>query len=291
MRIGIPDSIVFGRYGTWWTTFLETIDVEAIRPKASFADSMRIGQNAMPEEAPTMQLLLGRILELATEVEGLLIPDVNPGAEPGTRGAAVEPWLVDLATMLSQRFSLPTLYKVPAKLEPSQTTAYAVRIGQMLTGNAQLVRRALDRLQTGLKPISIPEPIWQLSGHTTIGLVADPVLLEQAFLIEPVLAALKAVQLHAIPISVIARDRATEEGARINPHFLEINRELVGAAKLLAAKAAIRGLVYVAQPFADSQRKFLLQRSSHNIKKPSVMLEWGNLDMEQLQTFAASIRI
>jgi hypothetical protein len=290
MRIGLPDSVLFNRYGTWWTTFLEGIGIDVVLPKASFADSLKVGQNAMPDEPATMQLLIGRVFELSTEVEALLIPNVNPGAEPGTRGAALEPWLVDLPTMLAQRFSLPTIYNVPARLETSETTGIAIRLGQTLTGNAQMVRRSLDKIQANLKPSHIPEPMWQYSGRTTIGLVADPLLLEQPFLIADTLTALETAGLHPIPISTMPRARAIEEGKRITPYLLEIDHEMIGSATLLAAKAAIRGLIYIAQPNAAAHRR-LLKRSAHNTKKPTLTLEWNNLDLVALQEFAQKIAL
>ncbi len=262
--------------------------MDVVLPQASFEDALKVGMNAMPDEPATMQLFIGRVFELSTQVEGLLVPDVNPGAEPGTRGAALEPWLVDLPTMLGQRFSLPTIHKVPARLDAKETTSSAVRLGQTLTGNAQVVRRSLDKLQAALKPSNAQEPLWQHAGRTTIGLVADPLLLEQPFLIKNTLLALEQVGLHVVPITAMPRARAIEEGKRINPHLLEIDHEMIGSAKMLAAKASVRGLIYVAQANAISHQK-LLERSAFNTKKPSLILECNNLDVVALQAFAAKI--
>lgn len=288
MRLGLPDSVLFKRYGTWWTTFLEGIGVQVLLPRATWEDSLKLGQNAMPSEPITMQLFVGRVLELSTEVEGLLIPDISPGAEPGSRGAALEPWLVDLPTMLGQRFSLPTIYKIPPRLDVQETTGMAVRLGQALTGNAQVVRRALDRLQVGLKPQVSPEPLWQKAGYISVGLVADPLLLEQEFLMQPTMTALEQAGLHPILMNTMPRPRAIEEGQRINANLLEIDHEIIGSAKLLAAKAAVRGLVYVSQPNASAGQK-LLERSAKNTKKPTLMLEWGALETEQIEAFASSL--
>jgi hypothetical protein len=290
MRIGLPDSVLFNRYGTWWTTFLEGIGMDVVLPKASFADALKVGQNAMPDEPVTMQLLIGRVFELSTEVEALLIPDINPGAEPGTRGAALEPWLVDLPTMLATRFSLPTIYKVPARLETSETTSAAVRLGQTLTGNAQVVRRSLDKIQASLKPSQTPEPMWQHAGRTTIGLVADPILLEQPFLIADTLAAFEQAALHPVFITSMPRARALEEGKRINPNLLEIDHEMIGSATLLASKAAIRGLVYITQANTPAHHK-LLERSAANTKKPTLILEWNNFDLMALNEFVEKISL
>lgn len=288
MRLGLADTVLFGRYGAWWTEFLVAIGVDVVLPKAPLADSFKLGQNAMPEELPTMQLLVGRVLELSTQVDGLMVPDLHPGAESGTRGAALEPWLVDLPTLLGQRFSLPSIYKIPPNLEPSQTVRLAVQLGQTFTGNAQVVRRALDRLQSKLKTIETEEPIWQKAGKNTVALVGDPVLLEQEFFVEEPLRQLEAVGLHPIAISAIPRARAIEEGQRINKNLLELDLEMIGAARLLAQKAVVRGVVYLYQPFGVAQQQ-LLKHSFNNTKKTGIMLEWGNIDVAQLKNFADTI--
>jgi predicted nucleotide-binding protein (sugar kinase/HSP70/actin superfamily) len=288
MRLGLVDTVLFERYGTWWSSFLSAIGVELLLPKASHAESLRLGQTAMPEELPTIQLLVGRILELSTQVDGLLIPDLHPGAESGLRGAALEPWLVDLPTMLGLRFSLPTIYKIPPHLEPAQTTRLAVQLGQTFTGNAQVVRRSLDRLQTGLKPPEPAEPVWQKAGNITVGLVGDPILLEQDFLMQEPLRLLEQAGLHAVPISAMPKARAIEEGQRINKNLLQLDHEMIGAARLLAQKAAVQGLVYLYQPFGLGQQQ-LLERSINNTQKPCVLLEWGNLDADKLAAFVEMI--
>ncbi|MFN3267514.1 MAG: hypothetical protein ACK41E_11825 [Deinococcales bacterium] len=288
MRLGLADTVLFGRYGAWWTEFLAAIGVDVVLPKASLADSLTLGQNTMPEELPTMQLLVGRVLELSTQVDGLLIPDLHPGAESGTRGAALEPWLVDLPTLLGQRFSLPGIYKVPPHLEPSQTVRLAIQLGQTFTGNAQIVRRALDRLQSKIKPPESPEPFWKEAGKSSVALVGDPILLEQKFFLEELMLHLKEAGLHPIAMSAIPRARAIEEGRRIHKNLLELDLEMIGAARLLAQKAAVQGVIYVYQPFGVAQQQ-LLKNSLNNNRKPGIMLEWGNIDVEALKNFAQTL--
>jgi hypothetical protein len=289
MRLGLADTVLFERYGTWWSGFLSAIGIDVVLPKSSPAESLRLGQAAIPEDLPTIQLLVGRVLELSTQVDGLLVPDLHPGAESGNRGAALEPWLVDLPTMLGQRFSLPTIYKIPPRLEPQETTRLAVQFGQIFTGNAQLVRRNLDRLQTGLKPLEPTEPLWQKAGSLTVGLVADPILLEQEFLMQEPLRLLEQVGLHSVPISATPRARAIEEGQRINKNLLQLDHEMIGGARLLAQKAAVRGLVYLYQPFGLGQQQ-LIERSINNTQKPCVLLEWGNVDVEKLNGFVERLK-
>jgi hypothetical protein len=287
MQLGLADTVLFERYGAWWNGFLSAIGVDVVLPKADFSDSLRVGQHAMPDELPSIQLLVGRVLELSTLVDGLLIPDLHPGAESGIRGAALEPWLVDLPTLLGQRFSLPSIYKVPARLEPAETTRLAVQLGQTFTGNAQLVRRSLDRLQ--IKPNEPAEPLWHKAGSSTVGLVGDPVLLEQEFLMQEPKRVFEQAGLHLVPISAMPKARSIEEGRRINKNLLELDLEMIGAARLLAQKAAVRGLVYLHQPFGVGQQQ-LMERSIKNTQKPCVLLEWGNIDLEKLNGFVEAVQ-
>jgi hypothetical protein len=285
VRIGLPDTVLFGRYGDWWSSFLTTLGVDVVRPKLPLEESLKVGAELMPSEPITMQLFAARALEMAQNVDALLIPDVNPGAEPGTRGSSTDPWLVDLPSVIGRRFSLPTIYTVPARLSPEETPLIAVRLGQALTGNAQLVRRALDRLQTELKP-KTTEPIWQRANKMTVGVVGDPVLLEESTLMQPLLAAIDQTKLHPVLGTLMPRDRAIDQGKRFDDALLENDWETIGSAKLLEAKGAVRGLILVSQNFAATQQSMLRRYANKVAHKPTLQLEIGAIDPQALKNFA-----
>ncbi len=261
------------------------LDVDVIRPKAPLEDSLKMGAELMPSEPVTMQLFTARVLELAQNVDALLIPDVNPGAEPGTRGSSTDPWLVDLPSVIGRRFSLPTIHTVPARLSDSETSLVAVRLGQALTGNAQLVRRALDRLQTNLK-IKPIEPTWQRASKITVGVVGDPILLEQTALMQPLFDALQNAKLHPVLGTLMPRERAIEQGKRFDEALLETDWETIGSAKLLEAKGAVQGLILVSQAFAATQQSMLKRYARKAAHKPTVQLEINAIDLEVLKNFA-----
>ena len=165
MRIGLPDTLLEKHYLPFWEAFLGTLKLEVVKAKADFEQSLEAGSRLMPAEPPSIQLFVGRVLELAdVGVDAIIVPDLNPGAEPGEKAGQADPWAVDLASVLAQRVSLPNLEAVPAYAAAS-TSSVAVRFGQAWTQNTRIVQRGLDRAQLYLKPArTVPVGFWRAYG-------------------------------------------------------------------------------------------------------------------------------
>jgi hypothetical protein len=277
---------LYTRYGAWWEGFLNALGVNVVKPRLEFAQSLEHGAQTMPDEAPLMQLFVGRALELAPNVDALLLPDLNPGSEPGTKGSSGDPWMVDLPSVLGRRFSLPPIYTVPAALSPTETPAYAVRLGQALVGNAQTVRRVLDRTSNALRPARATEPVWQRGGAQTVGVVGNPALLEQAFLMAPVLEALRAANLHPVLGTDLPRERALETGQRKRPELtLETDLETAGTATMIEQKGQVKGLIVLTEPRSMAETAFA-QSLVKKANKPALLLELGEDYAAKLQPWS-----
>lgn len=279
MKIGLPDTLRYHRYGPWWESFLMAIGMEVIKPELALEDALGEGIKLMPQEAPSVQLFVGRVLELAPLVDALLMPDLNPGAEPDDHGANSDPWAVDLSTVLSRRLSLPPVHAVPARLDATETSNVAVRLGQILSQNTQIVRRALDRTQSGLKAPRAQEPSWARAGKKTVGVIGEPMLLEQPFLWAGLRARLEQHGLHAVFATDLPRERTLELGHARRPDLkLETDLEVVGGAALLEGKGQVRGLIALVQSRSPVQSALgnEIVKKAH---KPAVLLELdGDLD-------------
>jgi CoA enzyme activase uncharacterised domain (DUF2229) len=278
VKIGLPDTLRYQRYGAWWEAFLTNLGLEVVKPSLPLEDSLNEGMRLMPNEPVTVQLFVGRVLELAPLVDALIVPDLNPGAEPGM-GQAVDPWMVDLSSMLSRRFSLPALHSIPTRLDPTETSGFAVRLGVSMMQNTTLVRRSMDRMQTGLKPSKPSEPVWAKAGLTSVGLVGDPSLLETDFLLKDFIALLEQHKLHAVNASDMPREKVLEFGRKKLPEALETDVETVGGATFLEGRASILGLIALAPANAPLQTKLgkdIVKRA----RKPSIQLELGAADLE-----------
>jgi hypothetical protein len=248
----------------------------------------------MPAEPPSIQLFIGRVLELADiGVDAIIVPDLNPGAEPGEKAGRADPWAVDLASVLAQRVSLPTLEAVPAYLSDptsSLTSGIAVRLGQAWTQNTRIVQRGLDRAQLYLKPARTPEPNWNHAGRKTIGVIGEAGLLEQPWLWREAKTALEATGLHAVLCTQLPRERLIEAGKKRRSDLtLETDLEVVGAAITLEGKGQVRGLISLRQPNAN-MHAILADEILRKAHKPTLALSFDDADLQQkLEAFAATL--
>ncbi len=290
MRIGLPDTLLEKHYLPFWEAFLGTLKLEVVKAKADFEQSLEAGSRLMPAEPPSIQLFVGRVLELAdVGVDAIIVPDLNPGAEPGEKAGQADPWAVDLASVLAQRVSLPNLEAVPAYAAAS-TSSVAVRFGQAWTQNTRIVQRGLDRAQLYLKPARTPEPNWTHAGQKTIGVIGEAALLEQPWLWHDAKLALEASGLHAVLATQLPRERLLEAGKKRRSDLtLETDLEVVGGAVTLEAKGQVRGLISLQQPNAN-MHAILAAETLRKAHKPSLALTFDDADLRQkLESFAATL--
>jgi hypothetical protein len=290
MRIGLPDTLLEKHYLPFWEAFLGTLELEVVKPKADFEQSLDAGSRLMPSEPPSIQLFVGRVLELADiGVDAIIVPDLNPGSEPGEKAGRADPWAVDLGSVLAQRVSLPNLEAVPAYLSET-TSSVAVRLGQAWTQNTRIVQRGLDRAQLYLKPARTPEPNWNHAGRKTIGVIGEAALLEQPWLWRDAKLALEAAGLHPVLATQLPRERLLEAGKKRRSDLtLETDLEVVGGAITLEAKGQVRGLISLQQPNAN-MHAILAAEILRKAHKPTLALSFDDADLQQkLESFATTL--
>jgi hypothetical protein len=294
MRIGLPDTLLEKHYLPFWEAFLGTLEIELVKPKADFEQSLEAGTRLMPNEPPSIQLFVGRVLELAdVGVDAIIVPDLNPGAEPGEKAGRADPWAVDLASVLAQRVSLPTLESVPAYLgDPTtgRTSGIAVRLGQAWTQNTRMVQLALDRAQLYLKPARMPEPNWNHAGRNTIGVIGEAGLLEQPWLWRDLATALETAGLHAVLGTQLNRERNIEAGRKRRPDLtLETDLQVVGAAITLEGKGPVRGLLSLQQANAN-MHALLTEEILRKAHKPTLAITFDDPALQaKLEAFASTL--
>ncbi len=265
MNIGLVTAARYQHYGPFWQAFIAGLGLKFHTPETDVATALGHGAQLLPDERPSIQLMAAQAMELAPNVDVLLVPDLNPGAaDSPNAGDLADPWAVDAAAILSRRFTLPQTIGVPTSVN-EKTSGLAVRLGQAWMQNAQLVRRALDRNQHLLKELRPTEPRWQMGGAQTIGVVADPNLLES-----PVWQELWAKQSnlpagnHYLPITDLPRERLLELGKaraarepRLQNLSLTSELEMLGGLSVLETKGQVHSLLLVTEPRATRQARLL----------------------------------
>ncbi|MDO4262991.1 MAG: hypothetical protein Q4C67_02220, partial [Deinococcus sp.] len=252
------------RYAEYWRAFLSALGVELAQPRAPYDTWLDAGRASLPGEPLPVQLALGEILSLGTQVDAVLVPAGLPVRDDAWSGAFAE--------LLPQRISgLPTLISVPD--EPQALASAAADLGQRLAGNAALVHRAMEQVQ----PLGQPErreewPPLQLASHVSVGVVGPRSLLAHPELNAGLWRALGQHGLYPVLAHTLPASQVANRGERLSdPRAQAGDRWLYGAARLLEGKGAVQGLVLVA-PAQDAGTRASLQRVAAELHKPVLLL-------------------
>jgi hypothetical protein len=268
VKIGLPDTLRYQRYGAFWEHFLPLLGAEVVKPQASLAESLAQGQHLLADAPASIQLFVGRVLALVGRCDAMIVPKLSSGEPDG------DPWNADLALVLRHRLTLPPLWAVPLASD-EQVIGAASRWGQEICQNNHLVRRSLERSEHLLRPAHLPEPLWSRASQHTIALIAEPTLLEQPFLWPDLRDGLAAAQLHPLSALDLTREQVLARGAQAWPDLsLDIEREIAGALAVLAAKPTVRGLVFLLQPRSGLNGFF--KRLAKRQRLPQISLELGS---------------
>mgnify|MGYP005839323497 CR=1 FL=1 len=235
MRVGLLNSWLSSRYLPFWEPYLQALDVETVRPEESSVE--------LPMPLP-IRRLLGQAFSLKNQgVDFLLLPDVQLGVE--YRKGSPSPWMVDLAATLGRLIpGLPPTLTVPAQLSPD-VAGLAAEIGQNLTRNPMLARRALERTKRLLEPPFKPP---KQPGTHLIGLVAQPMLTDDPVWLADLRAALAQHGLNLFLADKVPAE-LRQEGASLGLGLeLPTDLEAAGMHRYLLRLGKVKGLLYVHDP-------------------------------------------
>lgn len=276
MKVGLLNS-GGARLGAYWAAFLRELEVEVVRPTISDAEALQVGAQSLPGESPVVQLALGRILALG-RVDVALVPQWS--------AVSADAWGEAFTELLPRRISgLPTLIAVPDGGEHVEETA--TEVGLKLTG-AGVVRRALEKARLLLHAQKQEMPLLSRATRATVAVIGPRALLLEEVLSGELRPALERLGLHAVygpqvpQPDTLKRAERLENAAKVP----QGERELFGAASLLAGKSAVRGLLFVA-PQHDGATRAALERIAARMHKPTLILSvaGGQTQFPELEAF------
>ncbi|CAM3907977.1 hypothetical protein [Deinococcus frigens] len=282
MRVGLLDSPA-SRLRAYWAAYLRELDVQAVTPALIDAEALALGQQSLPDEPTTVQLALGRILALEA-VDAVLIAQW-----PAVSGDA---WSEALTDLLPRRISgLPTLIAVPDRGGPD-LEGIAAEVGLRVSQNGGAVRGALAQVRPLAAEPRVSLPPLGRAGRATVAVIGPRVLLAEPELSGGLRPALEAAGLHGVfspelpQGDVMRRAERMDNAARVPAG----ERELFGAASLLAGKSAVRGVV-LAAPAHDGATAAALGRIAARMHLPTLRLDLkgGQAEFDGLEAFAARL--
>ncbi len=268
------------RLSGYWSAFLKELGAESVLPALSAAEALALGQQSLEGEPVTVQLALGRILSLE-HPDLVVVPEW-----PTVSGDA---WGEALTELLPRRISgLPPLVSVPDESHKSTETA-ATELGLRLTHNAGQVRLALDKVRPLLSAPRSSLPNLSRASQATVAVIGPRTLLNEDALAAGLRPALEALELYPVfstqlPLpDIVQRAERMENAAKVPAG----ERELFGAASLIAGKSAVRGLILVS-PARDRATAAALERLAQKMHKPTLLLsaDGGQTEWPELPPFS-----
>lgn len=266
------------RLNAYWAALLKELEVELAPSELSDPEALALGRETLPTEALGVQLMVGRVLALG-RVDAVLVPRL-----PSVTGDA---WGEAFAELLPRRISsLPPLIEVPDGGDDLENAA--AEIGLRLSQNAGRVRRALEKVRRLAPGPRQDMPLLARASHDTVAVIGPRALLAEGVLAGGLRPALEAHGLHGVfshelPLAdVVKRAERMENAAKVPAG----ERELFGAASLLAGKSGVRGMIF-AVPARDGAVGAALERLARRMHKPTLHLtvEAGQTDFPELDAF------
>lgn len=283
MKVGLLESPA-ARSRAYWAALLKELGVEVAASGVSEAEALQLGRDTLPDEALGVQLALGRILALG-RVDTVLVPHL-----PEVTNDA---WGEAFTELLPRRISgLPTLIDVPDG-GPHLENA-AAEIGLRLSQSGGGVRRALERTRILAGGPREEMPALARASRATVAVIGPRALLAEPILAGGVRPALEILGLHPVFSSELPLNDVMKRAERMeNPgKVADGERELFGAASLLAGKSAVRGLI-LAVPARDGAARAALTRIGQRMHKPTLTLnvDAGQTDFPELEAFRDRITL
>lgn len=236
VRIGVLQSWLSERYLPFWEAFLRELGLEVIRPQ----EEAELPGLELPAPARTVVFEVGNLKTQG--VDYLLLPDLQLGVE-SPRAEGQSPWLVNLEAALSRFLpGMPPVLTVPAELNPD-LLGLAAEIGQGLTRNPMVTRRALERTKYLLNP-EAPRVRNPSSGRI-VGVVAQPYVLSDPEIRRQLVGGLEGAGLAPF-FADLPPAKLREEGRQVAELDLPTHLEAAGMLRYLSRLGRVGGLVLLA---------------------------------------------
>lgn len=264
MRIGLITRLLWPRYGPFWEALFGHAGLETVTaPRDGLGRALRdVRLAAVPGVA--FELAAAQALALH-DADVLLAPELNPGEETA-RGSGQDPWIASFPDTLAKvMVGLPPVLGVPASLDAA-LESLAIGTLQTLIHDPALARRAWERSRALAKPPRYGEPRWTALGRETVGLVAQPWLLGDG-IVERLGAWVGVEGRHLVSQHALNPAVLREEGRRVGERLIGSDREVLGAAHLMARKGSVARLVMLIDESSGADT-LLRGRLERNLRKP-----------------------
>lgn len=241
MRVGFIRGLLWERYGDFWTTLVQGLEVETqqadLEAVRGFIKSKEIRTSGL-----SFQVAVAEAFALST-VDLIIAPHLNPQADAGksvARGSGQDPWIASFPEALQTLGGLPPVMGVPVLLDSSLETLVIETLLSMKRDPTR-VRLVWERHKRGAGAKRYPEPRWtkQPGQREVVAVLAQP------WLLPPVLEHLVLPESHLISQHQLSPEVLQEEAKRLEKRLIATDAEVLGAAHYFNRKGNVDKLVMI----------------------------------------------
>lgn len=233
MRIGFVTSLLWPRYGHYWTSIASDAGAEVVRAQPEQAEKVMSQRFMRTIPSAAFRAATAEALSLA-DCDMIIVPHLNHGVH-SNRGGGQDPWISDFPAVLASEAGLMNLFPVPARLGPD-AEPLAVSLLQQLRHDGWRTRMIMERHRAQLR--SAPQPLRDRGRTGTVGVAG------QSWLVDTRLAALASgpdrpvlAQSELDPGLLAAEAERTLEG------LLPTDLEALGAVRWFARRGSIESII------------------------------------------------
>ena len=278
MRVGFITSILWSRYGRFWTRLAADAGAQTV-----FAETDRTVEHLQQkflQQIPSLPLrvAVAQAMVLA-DCDVIVVPHLNPGTE-SRRGAAQDPWISELPETLATTAGITNVFGVPVSLDAA-AEPLAVKFVQDLLHDGWRTRTVLDRHRNLLRPA--PRTALPVTPPESTGVLGQP------WLIDAHLAGLAVPGGRQLAQSELDPRLLLEEGARVMDGLADSDREVVGAASWMSRRGGIDRLLFLQDGGSDHDR-WLFSQLGKVVRKPlETVTVQSLLDEKELAAHLAGV--
>lgn len=256
MRVGFVTSILWSRYGPFWTRLAADAGAEVVLPDPEQVLALQAKPQFQQVPSAAFRLATAEAVALA-DCDMVVAPHPNRDS-PSRRGSGQDPWASEFPEVLATTFGLTNVFGVPVVLNAGAEQLAIAFLQRLLHDgwrNRMIMERHRNRLQ------ATPGPLPPRTRPGTTGVVGQPWLAGNA------LAGLAVPEARHVAAGALDPQMLRDEGARKASGLSDTDLEVLGAVSWFSRRGDFERITFI-QDEGNEHDGWLLRQAREATHKP-----------------------